>query len=467
MSISNGLLQLLVRCPRCDGRNAVDLRKQGLARRARCGRCGEPLPRRLPAPLLLLIVASLVITAGLVHFGVDAMRARQATHRRADVARLLDEGRPADAVRLLPSPRSSSSEDGQLARRVAQALAAPVLAAAADPGSGRATVEAAVDLGDGLLEEYEKSLPELLVIVDQPLRRLIARLVAFDLVEPAREIGVSDAPDLPKLERALEAAAVRALDSPPDVAAAVEDLSHGIRARAVLVRARALVARKPDAALQLLQATAQRLPPPVASGVLRPADRQADSSPAGTLLAQKTVIQSAIESRDMEALARSVQASPESEWSDAEREDLDRDVRHACLALASLGAEQAAAESDPTRRASLLLTSMTCDEILPKEFLAEGRVALAESLLEAARRGGAFGDALLALDDVAVAQRNAGLVSLACAAEERGAHAAAVLAWSRVTSAQALQRMARCADEPPAARGPVTVPALDYPSLGS
>ena len=142
-------------------------------------------------------------------------------------------------------------------------------------------------------------------------------------------------------------------------------------------------------------------------------------------------------------------------------------MRRACQALASLGAERAAEAIDPEVRAQALLAAMTCDEVLPRDFLAAGRAALAETLVEAARRGGSLEDALLAWNDVASPRRDRDLAALGCLAEARGAHATAVVAWSRITSPQALGLLARCRDEPVEAMPPPTLPALAYPAPGT
>ena len=410
-------------------------------------------------------VTILVVVAGLTHFGLATIRQRQATSRRAVIERYLQEGRAAEAVRLLPEPRMAASEDGQLARRVARALVEPVLAADADPSSGRATVEEAVALGDELVEKYEKGLPELLEVVDDPLRHLQARRVAFDLVEDAEGLSEAPMPDLARIDRALEAGAVAALDSPPDIAAAVEVLSHGIRARAVLSRARAVVEKRPEEARALLVKAAQRLPPAQPSGRHDPPPP--DEPDTAPLLTQVGRIREAVRSRDLDALGAAVRARPDSSWEPDAREELDRELRRACQALGSLSAEKAAQEIDPEARAARLIAGMTCDEVLPRDFLAASRAALAETLVEAARRGGSLEDALLAWENVQSPRRDRDLAALACLAEARGASVTAVLAWSRVGSPAALALLARCGDEPVEAMPPPTLPSLDYPAPGT
>lgn len=457
MSSLNGLFQLLVTCPRCDARNAVDVRKQGIARRARCGRCGEPLPRRLPAPLTLLLVAAVIVVAGLTQFAVGAVREHGAQDRRARIERLMAEGRAAEAVSLLPEDRTPSSQDGVLARRVARALGEPVLAAERDATTGPAAAEAAIDVGDRLVEQHHEDLPELLELLDEPLRRLQARRTALDILSVAIAHADDVVPDLAHVESALQAATVAALDAPPDVAAAVDDLTPAIRARAALARARSLVLRRPEEARQVLARTAQRLRLPDLKPPAAPRDGDDDARPFAERIAS---LRATVESRDEEALVAAVRLRPEPSWSVAQRDEMDAEVRRACVALAAAASSRAAREWDPQARADALLRATTCDEVLPREFLAASRVALAETLAEAARRGGSLEDALRAWDGVASPRRDGALAAIGCMAEARGEPVIAVLAFSRVASSSALATLATCAQEQVEALPPPDIPTI-------
>ncbi len=457
----SGLYQMLVRCSRCEARNVVDIRRQGL-RQARCGRCGEPLPRRLPAPLLLLAVTGLLVVFGLTHLGIDAVRKRQEVAHRARAERLIEEGRASEAVSLVPRQRTPGSEGGLLARRVAESLAAPVLAADRDAAAGPFTVEEAVGLGDELIEKHESDLPELLQVLDEPLRRLQARRIAFEILEPARALAEADPPDLARVDRALADATMVALEAPPDVAAAVELLAPGIRGRAALALARRVVTKRPEEARQILNRAAQRMP--VRESRAAVAEDSHGDMPEGTLVERVASIERAVAARDAASLSRLVHARAEASWPDAAHVEMDAAVRRACEALASLQSEAASRAWDPAERASLLLSAMTCDEILPRAFLRDARAAVAETLTEAARRGGDLDQALDAWVGIASPRRDRDLAALGCLAEARGAHAAAVRAWAATSSPAALSLLARCAEEAAEAAPPATIPALAYPS---
>jgi len=463
VNIPTSLVQVLARCPRCESRNVVDLRKSGLLKHARCGRCGEPLPRRLPMALVGLLVGVVVVVLGGSHLVITAVRSHTASSRQARIQSLINEGRAGEAVELLDDARLPSSEDGILAMQVARSLAEPVLRADRHPAAGSAELDDAYRLGDKLILAHEDDLPELLKVLDEPLRRLQARRVAHDLLAVARAHSKQDPPDMAKVDSALAAAAVMAADAPPDVATAVEVLSLGIRADAVLRRVRRALPGRPAEARALLRKTAARVPTPSASLNVDPPEPPKEVQAMG-FGEQVAFVRDAVVRKDEAALWSIISLRPQASWDAAQRAELDAVMARACRALASLEVDEASRAWDPQDRAQRLLRAMTCDEVVPADFVVSARGALAEALTEVARRGGSVEAAISSWSSTFTPQHDRALAALGCLAEARGEPGLAVLAWANVRSDDALALVVDCSAEPLAAWPPPTTPRLDYPS---
>jgi hypothetical protein len=108
---------------------------------------------------------------------------------------------------------------------------------------------------------------------------------------------------------------------------------------------------------------------------------------------------------------------------------------------------------------------MTCDEMLPADFLAAGRMALADAFVDRARRGGALRPALGAWSAIHRPERDRALASIGCLAEARNDWSDAVAAWSLVESRSVLRLLADCRLEAREEAIPLPIPSLDYPSL--
>lgn len=457
------LFTALVSCPRCGGRNAVDARK-ALARRSRCGRCGEALPLRVPVPVIVAAGSLVVVLLGVAYLLVGALHSHRESAARDEISVLLAQGEPGKAVPLLETPRTPSSDAGRLAQLIASKLAEPILAADRDDTLGRAALDEAVERADALVDRHGEMLPELLPLLDQPVRRLQARLAARDLLAVAERLAAAPDPRPEVVERALETARAVAAAGPGDVAAAVDSLSREIRSRATLVHARQVVGKRPDQALALLQRVAAGHVMPEISLLAPPGEPPPDLGRL-PLLDQVAAIRAAVVARDAGKLRGLVLLRAPAGWTASAAEELDREVERACRAVASLEAEAARTAFDPAERVDHLVAAMTCDELLPPDFLVDARLALADAFMDRARRGGDVEAALAAWAAVDAPGRERALAGIGCLAESRGDFEAAVSAWSRVTTRATLRLLADCRLEAREKIVPLPIPALDYPSL--
>ena len=471
MKLPAAFRMVVVSCPACGRQNIVDVRKARAAGGPRCGSCAGVLPSRWPRALVggLLTAAVVGASLGLVAWAAwtDASRARL-TSRTAE---LIGLGRAAEAVpHLPPVPRTSSGDPLPrtgaplvLARRVAAALAAPVLEVDADAAASPERVADAALAADRLVSEHADLLPEIVDLLDAPGRRLADRRRALEALAAASEKAAAArrADDLGAVAQAVRTLLAAMSSSSPEVHDDLERRGAELVNGATLQVAReSLRAKKPKDAVSLLAQRAAALRPRARAAVAR---RDVEPPPADLQPSEALqLVRTALDGHDAAALAAAVQLRADETWPAPLAASLEEHVTAACRALASVDAARARA-APPAARAELLLEAMTCDEVLPRPFLAEARRAVAAARLAAARDGDDVAAAVDAWLPLPGAERSQALAVLACLAEMRGDAGLAIRAWSALDAAE-LAKSFDCRGslgDPPL----LPPPSLEYPLL--
>jgi hypothetical protein len=463
---------VVVPCPACGKRNAVDRRRVSATGWPACGGCGGVLPRRWPKATIAVATLGPLLLAATALIVVQAVAPLREKRRVAEVRSLLDQGRaPEAAARLGPPPHVGSEAD--LALDVARGLALPVVTVEADDAATPEGIEKALATGDRLVAIHASSLPEVVGVLDPALQRLQRRRQAAELLEPAWDVALRRPADTKAVRAAVDEALARARS----VSAAVHALARR-RAEPVLdaaaigaARERARQGRMKAARQALLERRAARDPagraadPPALGPEDEPSSRPLAPEP------QLRLIRDALVVKDVSVLRTVLAVRATDDWPEDLAQALDAHVRAACLAVASIDAERAAAEERAGRRADIWLEALTCDELLPAGFLDAARRARAVALLEASREGGPAARAAASSWSAQPggADRDAALGELACRLEEEGDPGRALDLFALVGEDAALRRALPCAGAElaaaltePAAR---PAPTLPYPYL--
>lgn len=410
----------VVRCPTCGRRNATDGWRALRGRRARCGRCGGALPRRLSATLIAAAAALAALAVVLALVLAALWGGRTAERRQAELEALARDGRLSELAERLTASEAGAAERARLAGSVARRLGA---AAGGEPDA----VAAAWAKGDELLAAQAERWPELPRALAPVLERLGEQRRADREAEELEALVERSRPSLTELEAAWRAAAERARRWSPEAAERWARRVAPLWDRARLAAARAaLPTGSPAAVRRLLQRPSPavllegRSPPgPAVTGA------RADPAPQPPVQESPEeaieLVRAATREGGLEELRLAVRVRAAESWGAGERVRLDEALVEACEALARSAAVRALSAASAVERVPLLLEALTCDETLPPELRRRALAALAMAELEAAEQGGAPPpppDSLRAR--LGPELREAALARLACVAERRG-----------------------------------------------
>ncbi|MEM7244531.1 MAG: hypothetical protein AAF533_04270 [Acidobacteriota bacterium] len=441
--------RMVVRCPACARRNAIDP-LASVRRRPTCGACKEPLPRLSGLGWLVVIAVPTVLLVVALAL-VQAQRERSRDDRAQRAAELARSGEIAEALAILPSGDDGAVTPARLA--IADAIAAPVLAVADAESTDLAVVEEAAAAGDRQLSTHGVALPELMERLDEPVRRLQRRRDALRLLEPLREVSADPTRGWDEARAQADRATRQARSASPGVLGLVDGLVEDELDHFALTRAGHLIDENDDLRgawklLALREAGAsrrvqQRLASETLDTPILP--EPAEGSPDELLSALAELDASA----SPEQLSSLVQVRPGPDWSIEQERALTEVLTRACGLLGDRGVTSAREATTATERADALLLAMTCDQLLPEDFLRACRRQLVLTRLERARTDGAWRAAWQATSSLEGVDRDEALALLACAATEANWPSLALVAWTE-RSGDGLDDALACAgrDEP-------------------